>query len=286
MIQLNDDLQLDLSDYLFNNYRFDWYKLITVNKNFQPFALYTLRKYRRIVLKEEFSHSYTWYEKADIMTNAAKYGDLDFLKLLGKPIEGLKSTLVKHAIFYGHLDVLKYIINNYYSYNTLDEIIKLRKIAIENNRPDMVKYLEQFEYDSNIGRIYQSGELLWMAIRSNNLNLVKKYYNDFDIDYKNGLIFKSAIRLGNIKIIDYLLKKHKHESYNKILLTQAIKSDKVNVVRLLVKYGAVLTSSYLDYALNTKNIKMVEFILSQGIEPTVGTVRIIENDKDQTHWIF
>ena len=51
LFDINFDLQLQLSNYLYNNYPSVLEKLSTINKDLYSAILYTLRKYRKTDLK-------------------------------------------------------------------------------------------------------------------------------------------------------------------------------------------------------------------------------------------
>lgn len=130
-MNLNYDLNLQLSDYLYQHYQLAFIKLINLDKNIYPFVLYTLRKQRYILTESEYL----------IMTNIIMGKDL------GRGLVEYNINIIsKYHIMinpkYNYLRIITYIQKP----NISDDEIYRILVQQSNNYLFLTKYLNSFGY--------------------------------------------------------------------------------------------------------------------------------------------
>ena len=137
--------------------------------------------------------------------------------------------------------------------------------AVNENKLDIIKKLEK---DPRVDINYESGEILYAAIKNSNIKAIKLLLNNFN-KYKKTTIKRAlikAVEINNTEIINLLLECDKLEFYQgDEAIIEAIRIGNVNIFNMLIKRPeinpgaqdnqAIISASY------TGNLEMVNRLL-------------------------
>lgn len=127
---MNFDLQLQLSDYLYNTDILSWIKLWEIDKTFYPAVLYTLRKNREINAMQFDLNNLNSITKDTVMTlvNNNQYNNLKYFHQKNYPFVNDIKPLLHRAIIKGYYNVVKEFIqlseDKEFNYNIITAIRK------------------------------------------------------------------------------------------------------------------------------------------------------------------
>ena len=257
--KLCSDQQLQLSKYLYDNYYLSWFRLIEINKNFYPYALYILRKYRLTMNELDLlvkimssKHNYIDYKLFQSAVTNQYLKVIQYVianNLRSSSIDGIRNEYnlaFQKAVGDGQLKIIKCLINKIQFKYEYDEAIKL---AVKNGYLRIVKYLikqypERFDKTMtlNLDRILHNA--IDDTFNNNKLKTIK-YLIRLGADV--GIAFKNAAKFNNLKLLKYLAEY--------ILKNQDIsKLDLKSVI-----------SDAFSYAVENNNLDMVTYIADHSL---------------------
>ena len=277
MNNLNFDLDLQLSEYLFNNYQIAWVKLLVIF-NYQQSAawLYVLRKYRYILSTSELNYiiGYEYQDNGEVFithnrnsalhdgyllaaTNTTTYGynlrqivkdnNLEFFL---REFFNSQNIAINYIIKDITLSQFRYIFNNYIIIIPSDMkmsdnyIVNLLTMAFYNYRYDIFKYLvHKLFYDDKFDKqIIYLNPMYIIPIDKNFLIQVKMIFYLDKLGYDQSLIMDrllSLIKIENPKNLAKLLRLGLNINYNNgIILKNAIDNFNKKLVKYLHKNKA------------------------------------------------
>ena len=131
---------------------------------------------------------------SNALNNAAREGQINIVKyLFGKTANSSNSSVMRYAIYGGHLDVVEYLIDKVeYDLNDLNDIMAK---AVDNGKLDIVKFLiEKGANDFN--------EAMIDAARSGHLEIVKLMIEKGANKFNEPI--QAALNNGQLDIVDYI----------------------------------------------------------------------------------
>lgn len=176
-----------------------------------------------------------------LSTKAVKKGNLELFKFIVdiSPVD--INRLAYHAVEFGRLNILKFLKEEYI--NIFNYNINNLRIAAQCGHFDVLKYLMYHGRD-----IYCQNDLdeaLISAVEHGHLNIVKyliKKGVDVNIidKYNIGNILVLSINRGYLKITKYLISKGA-DIHNNLVLKEAVKNNRIDIVKILLKSGVDTT---------------------------------------------
>lgn len=203
---------------------------------------------------------------------ACEHGSLKIVKLFIEDEDIEDEKIIKEgmieAITNNHIDIVKYLVNkskititekmlleansnfkmisfllkNGGDINLCDEDILVN--PCENNNIEIVKLILEYGFKN------RNGLSLAIASQENNLDIVNLLIdNEFDIFYDDGLILNNIIWScnDNIRLVEKLLKMGiKANIDDNKFIRRACEKQHINVIKLLLKYGAKINKQDLE----------------------------------------
>lgn len=282
-------------------YAVDYFDVEIINTFLHDFNFGNSRKYVKRAIIHNNCNFAIWYFKNYIYSyedihNMVIYNKLDMLQAFDiiYPISEclLYNKIVKIyciAIFFGHLDIIKWLEKIEFNNNNNNEkIIRMLELCnnvevIEyfnnkgynvNNKIDDDYYYDElkkyiYEYSYHFGQIYNNlHDLCSNFASSNNLEMVKWLVSkNFNHDNR---IFHYFTLQNNIFAMQYCIDNNFMQDQN--IMKTAIKMCNLDTIKCLYNNGYKFNDNHIEILINNKNYDVIEWIKFNDIYPNLDNL--------------
>jgi hypothetical protein len=195
----------------------------------------------------------------------------------------IHGNILIEAIYANDIDIVKSILN-IPNINLLNLISKYTiNMAVSSNL-DILKLIFNIP-NINLPELVDDITIDY-AIRKNNIDILKFVMNTKNINFLNLINRRTileALEMKNIDIINYILdiNGNRHQIIDSGILYKTIELDDFNIFKKIIeikKYGDIssIRNEYVfRYAILSKNIDIINYILENNLTPMIGMYDII-----------
>ncbi len=164
--------------------------------------------------------------------------------------------ILRTACHEGYMELIKYAVEQGSDIHILNEYALL--CSVDNNQADVVKYLLELGADIHVKNNY----VLRKAIYKGYLKILT-YAIQYNVNINNDIII-NACKHGRFSIIEYLIiNLNIHSDLKTKALNEAIRLNYIDIVKLLLYYGALPDDDSIIYAITNDNIDIIKTLKRQ-----------------------
>jgi ankyrin repeat protein len=215
----------------------------------------------------DVSHENNQYCILDEAIRTGKYALVKLLLDAGADIHGRDDSLLFTAVGKSYYDIVRLMVDHGFDIHVHDD----EALMCSTKNQQMFNLMIELGCDIHA----QSGAVLTTAITTQSPIEIIRWLLDRGCDERMSQAFSDAVRYGNIELMKLFIEKGydiKNQDTTAGLglgiANLAIRTEKPEVVELVLSLGAIASEYDMITAINNDNIDIIRLLLEYGVKPT------------------